>query len=112
MATQKDEFLTDVRQTKELARSSRISSFLSEHLVSFSESQPDAFLPDTSRPIRTSPVFLVLSEHLSSGNLFILFIFLVDICCSLAIQNNTLLPGSYGVFTPQRRILGDCCYFV
>jgi hypothetical protein len=75
MATPKDDLLTDVRQTKELARSSRSSSFLSEHLASFPESQLEAFLLETSRPMRTSLVFLVLSEHLSSCNVFILFIF-------------------------------------
>src|ERR1017187_326513 len=77
MAAQKDEFLAVSRQTKELDRFSRISSFsfLSEHLASFSESQLDAFLMiGTSRPMRTSVVFVFLSEHLSSGNLFILFI--------------------------------------
>jgi hypothetical protein len=89
----KEEFLTDVRQTKELARSSRSSSFLSEHLVFFSESQLDAFLLETSRPFRTSPVFLVLSEHLSSCNLFILFIVLFDVCCSLKVLTGDFYEG-------------------
>ena len=64
----------DVRQTRELDAFSRAFSFSSECLASFPESQPDAFLLETSRPIRTSPVLLVLSEHLSSCNVFILFI--------------------------------------
>jgi hypothetical protein len=66
MATQEDDLSTDVCQTKELAWFSRALSFLSEHSASFSESQQDAFLLETSRPMRTSPVFLVVFEHLSS----------------------------------------------
>jgi hypothetical protein len=74
MATRKNEFLPNVRQTKELARSSRSSSFLSEHFVSFSESQLEAFLRiGTSRPMRTSVIVLVLSERLSFCNVFMLF---------------------------------------
>jgi hypothetical protein len=69
----KRRIITDVRQTKELAWSMRVLSFLSAHSSSFSESQQHAFLLETSRPIRTFPVFLVLSEHLSSCNVFILF---------------------------------------
>jgi hypothetical protein len=64
-----------IHQTKELARSSRASSFfLSEHSVFFPESQSDAPLLETSRPIRTTPVFPVLSGLLSSCNVFILFL--------------------------------------
>jgi len=75
----KDECLRDFRQTKELARFSLVVSFWSEHLASFSESQLDACLPGTSRPIRTVPVSLVLL-HLSFCNVFMLFIVLIDLC--------------------------------
>jgi hypothetical protein len=104
MATQEIIF-NRFRQTRELARTSRIFSFssLSTHSLSFSELQQDVFLIGTSRPMRTSVVCVALSEHLSSCNVFILFIVLVDVCCSLAVYDNSPLHRSYGVFTPRRQ---------
>ena len=71
----KRRILTDVRQTRELDRFSRTSSFLSGDWAFFAGSPLDAFLIiGTSRPMRISVVFSVLSEPLSSGDVFILFI--------------------------------------
>jgi hypothetical protein len=96
-------FFPLVTQTRELARFSRISSFLSEHLAPLSESQLDAFLwAGTSRPMRTSVAGLVLSQHLSSGDVFI-FYGSGYFGCLLAVQDTRLRHGFYGVFTPWHR---------
>jgi hypothetical protein len=69
----KGDVVTDARQTRELALSMPIFSCLSfaARLVSFSESQLDAFLKiGISRPMRTSVPGVVLSQQLSSFDVF------------------------------------------
>jgi hypothetical protein len=69
----KDELKTAARQTRELAAFSVAFSFLSAHLVSVSESPRVVFFKmGTSRPMRISVAGLVLSQHLSSCDVFIL----------------------------------------